>query len=60
MLIEDFGHIVIAVTFALHDMAPVTGEITNRDKHQFVIFFGLRQNLSRPRLPSHGVFAVHG
>ena len=60
MPVEYRGHLGILVTLLLHDVAPVAGKITTRDKQELAAFFSLRESCLSPIPPINRIVTVHG
>src|SRR5699024_8423417 len=57
-LVHHLGHGGILEGLALHDVAPVTGRVADRDEQRAVELAGERQGLLAPRPPLHRVVLV--
>jgi hypothetical protein len=57
-VIHQRGDGGVLETLMGHDMAPMTGGITDREQDRLVLLLGARQCLRTPGLPMHGIFPV--
>src|SRR4051812_49204652 len=58
MIIHDLCYLLILKTTMLHNMAPMTGGITNADEHQLVFAFSFFQGLFIPGKPVYRVVCM--
>jgi hypothetical protein len=56
--VHDRGHVFVFERFVRHDMAPVTGGITNRKKDRFVFPARPRERFFPPWIPINRVMRV--
>jgi hypothetical protein len=56
LTVHDFGRPWILEGFVRHDMAPMTGRITDRKKDRFVFLTRFRKRLFAPWKPLNRVF----
>ena len=58
--VEQSGYLRVLVAFALHDVAPVAGEVAHRNEQQLVFTLGAGEGVGIPFLPGHRVVAMQG
>ena len=57
-LVYETGHLFIFKGLPLHYMAPMTGGVSNREKHRFVFFPGFVKGFVTPWVPVYGIIGV--
>ncbi len=58
--VQELRDLPVAIALALHDVAPVTGEVTNRDVEQLAVASRLRDGVLIPVLPGDRVIGMQG
>ena len=58
MFVEQGSHFLILEAFALHDVAPMAGGITDGEKDWLVGLLGGLEGFLAPRVPVHRVMRV--
>ncbi len=56
--VHQRGGLDVLEAFALHDVAPVTGRVADREQDRLVLGAGPLERLLAPRVPVHGVLGV--
>jgi len=58
MLPQKCADVFVLKTFALHDMAPVAGGVSDAQKYGFVLGTSATEGFGVPRKPIHGIMGV--
>ena len=58
MFVEKFGGFGIFEDLLFHHVAPVAAAVSDREKDQFVLLFGLLESFFTPGIPVHGIVFV--